>query len=303
MFRLAHVTDPHFRAFAGITLGDFVGKRAIGAANLLVNRSRKHDMGLLAALREDLKTREIDHLAITGDVGNLSLEAEWQEGRRWIEAYGGAPEAVTVIPGNHDTYVAEAVASHAFERIFAPYQTGELRQGSFPYPFVRLRKQVALFAINTCVPTGDLGAWGEIGKEQLARLETLMAAPELSGMVRVVLLHHPPVVHRPPEHRNLRDRSDLVALLARTGAELVLHGHDHRDEMATLPGPGASLIPVVGAGSASYVGPVGRSRFNVYEIADRSITAVTYAHHEASGRYVEARRVRLPVDPSTANVH
>ena len=52
MFRLAHVTDPHFRSFAGARPGAFLGKRAIGALNLVVNRRRKHRMELLEELGE-----------------------------------------------------------------------------------------------------------------------------------------------------------------------------------------------------------------------------------------------------------
>ncbi len=71
----------------------------------------------------------------------------------------------------------------------------------------------------------------------------------------------------------------------------MLHGHDHRDFWNELPGPGGSRIPVVGAGSASYAGgPSKRARYNVYEIEGAGITAITYAHDAASGRFVEARR-------------
>ena len=67
------------------------------------------------------------------------------------------------------------------------------------------------------------------------------------------------------EYRNLKDRAALAAVLARVGADLVLHGHDHADERATLEGPGGAKIPVVGAGSASYAGaPDRRSRYNIY---------------------------------------
>ena len=51
MFLLAHVTDPHFRGFAGASPADFMNKRALGTLNLLVNRTRKHKMELLEALR------------------------------------------------------------------------------------------------------------------------------------------------------------------------------------------------------------------------------------------------------------
>jgi 3',5'-cyclic AMP phosphodiesterase CpdA len=297
LFRLAHVTDPHFRGFAGARPVDFLGKRAVGAMNLLLRRRRKHRMELLEAVGVDLRSRSVDHLALTGDLANVSLEAEWEAAERWLEAYGAGPDAVTVIPGNHDAYVPEVVQSRAFERRFARYQTSDLkgdRPDGVTYPFVRLRGEVALIGVTTSVATGDLGAWGEVGADQLGRLEAVLASPEVASRVRVVLLHHPPVVHRPPENRNLRDRAALVALLARAGADLVLHGHDHRDEQVRLPGPGGATIPVVGAGSASYAGRAERrSRYNVYEIEGRSIVMLTYAHDEGLDGYREVRRERL----------
>jgi 3',5'-cyclic AMP phosphodiesterase CpdA len=102
------------------------------------------------------------------------------------------------------------------------------------------------------------------------------------------------VQQKGPEQRNLRDRGALVELLARTGADLVLHGHDHRDERATLAGPGGKPIPVVGAGSASYAGSAAnRSRYNVYEIDGPAITAITYSHDQASDRFIEVKREAL----------
>jgi 3',5'-cyclic AMP phosphodiesterase CpdA len=185
------------------------------------------------------------------------------------------------------------VRSGAFERRFGRYQSSDLPAGD-SYPFVRLRGPLALIGVTTAVATGDLGAWGEIGAAQLSRLEAVLGAPEVAARVRVILLHHPPVVHRPPEHRNLRDREALVSLLARTGADLVLHGHDHRDEQVRLAGPGGAHIPVVGAGSASYAGgPERRSRYNVYEIEGRSIVMVTYVHDEERDAYRELRREPL----------
>lgn len=294
MFRIAHVTDPHFRSFEGARVQDFFNKRAVGTANLLLYRRRKHKMELLAALGEELRVHKPDHLVLTGDLANVALQAEWREALRWLEAFAGPPAAVTVIPGNHDTYIEEVVRSGLFERMFAPYQSADLRADGHTYPFVRLRGECAFFGVNTCVPTNDLGGWGEIGAAQRARLEALLGAPGVAGRLRIVLVHHPPVMQRGGESRNLRDRAPLVDLLRRAGADLVLHGHDHRDERATIEGPAGARIPVVGAGSASYAGSAERrSRFNVYEIDARRVTAVTWAHDEATGRYREARREAL----------
>ena len=50
MFRLAQVSDPHFQGLHRLTLRDCVGKRLLGAFNLLVRRRHKHSMALLRAL-------------------------------------------------------------------------------------------------------------------------------------------------------------------------------------------------------------------------------------------------------------
>jgi 3',5'-cyclic AMP phosphodiesterase CpdA len=291
MFRLAQVSDPHFQSFRDVKLRDLLGKRAIGGLNLLLRRRHKHSMALLHALLDDLRGRSVDHLALTGDLCNIALESEWSAALRWIGGSQLSSEQVTVIPGNHDAYVPKVVADGVFERMFAAYQTAQMRVDQAVYPFVRLRGEVALLCVSTAVPTGDLGAWGKLGEVQLARLESLLAAPEVRSRRRVLLIHHPPLVHRPGEDRNLRDRQELQALLARTGVDLVLHGHDHRDFFAQLPGPGGTTIPVVGAGSASYNGGADRrSRYHIFEIDSTTIDVITYAHDEASGKFVEAGR-------------
>jgi 3',5'-cyclic AMP phosphodiesterase CpdA len=158
-----------------------------------------------------------------------------------------------------------------------------------------LRGPLALIGVNSCVATGDLGAWGEVGVEQLARLESVLGHAEVARRIRVVLIHHPPVMHKGGEARNLKDRDALAAVLARAGADIVLHGHDHRDERADLAGPGGRRIPIIGAGSASYAGgPEKRARYNIYELDESGrITLVTRAHDEETDRFKEVRRESL----------
>ncbi|HEY5449512.1 MAG TPA: metallophosphoesterase [Polyangia bacterium] len=297
MFLLAHVTDPHFRgSLAGVGPTDFMNKRALGALNLIVNRRRKHKMELLDALRLDLRAQAPDHLALTGDLANVSLPGEWRAALAWIDTCGLEPAAISVIPGNHDAYIPAVVASRAFEKAFAAYMTDDLSRGGerADYPYVQIRDRIAFVGVSSSVATGDSGAWGRVGDEQLARVEAALRAPELAGKVRVVLIHHPPVRQKHGEERNLRDRAALVATLARVGADLVLHGHDHQDEHTELAGPGGKAIPVIGGGSASYTGsPDKRSRYNLFEIEDRRITLITRAHDEASDAFKEVRRERL----------
>ncbi len=56
-------------------------------------------------------------------------------------------------------------------------------------------------------------------------------------------------------------------MLARCGAELVLHGHRHRTRIGELPGPRVA-IPVVGARSSTDIGQQEekRAQYHLYRI-------------------------------------
>jgi 3',5'-cyclic AMP phosphodiesterase CpdA len=86
---------------------------------------------------------------------------------------------------------------------------------------------------------------------------------------RVVLIHHPP---QSPLWRYLRRLIDAPALrrvLAEQGAELLLHGHDHRSSLVWLDGPNGTKIPAVGVPSASAAaahGDEGTAAYHLFKI-------------------------------------
>jgi 3',5'-cyclic AMP phosphodiesterase CpdA len=248
MFVLAHVSDLHMAARP--RLSELAGKRGLGFINWQRKRKYVHRPEVLEAITQDLKASAPDHIAVTGDLINLSLADEYKRARAWLEALGPASE-VTVVPGNHDVYVRGAERSPT--AYWGAYMRGD--DGAEGFPFVRRRSNAALIALSTGVPTGPFMATGRLGRRQLAGLGEVLQ--QTRGLFRIVLLHHPP---RSPLKRYLRrltDAADLRAVLARHGAELVLHGHDHRRELTWLAGPGGARIPALGAPSASAAAPHG----------------------------------------------
>ena len=116
-FLLAHLSDAHIGPVPRPRLRELLGKRATGYANWLHKRARQHDMGLLARLVDDLKAQKPDHVAMTGDIVNIGLEAEIALARQWLDKLG-APGEVSFSPGNHDAYVPGAMP--ALAKAFAP---------------------------------------------------------------------------------------------------------------------------------------------------------------------------------------
>jgi 3',5'-cyclic AMP phosphodiesterase CpdA len=200
---------------------------------------------VIEALTRDLKASAPDHIAVTGDLINFSVPAEYVRVQAWLNELG-SPSDVTVIPGNHDIYVPGAKRWPV--KYWGEYMRGDDGAGSGTFPFLRRRGAVALIALSSALPTGPFMATGSLGAQQLARFAA--ALEETRNLFRVVLIHHPP--KSPPSRylRRLTDGVEFCRVLAAKGAELVLHGHDHRRSLIWLDGP-RQTIPVVGAPSAS----------------------------------------------------
>jgi 3',5'-cyclic AMP phosphodiesterase CpdA len=281
---IAHFSDVHALSLGGVSPLAFLSKRLAGGLNLLLKRRHRHPVQLFEALIQDLNRVRPDHVIVTGDLTNLSLEPEFALARRTLDGLALGPGEVTVVPGNHDAYVWGAWLRHAFERAFVPYL---LSDGALTprYPLERLRGPLAVIGVSTAVPSPVPFADGRIGVRQLAAVEA--ALQRHAGRFRVLALHHPPVQNRHAFLRGLRDRGPLQEVLARVGAELVIHGHEHRDLWATVPGP-AGPIPVVGVGSGTYndTRRERRARYNLYRVAAGRLVAVeTRSHDPASGRF------------------
>jgi 3',5'-cyclic AMP phosphodiesterase CpdA len=260
MFVLPPLTDLHMALRPRPS--ELAGKRALGSINWHRKRKFVHRPEVLDAITRDVKEQMADHIVVTGDLVNLSLPAEYQRARTWLNALG-TPHDVTVIPGNHDVYIRAAVPSPA--AFWGDYMRGD--GGSDGFPFVRRRANVALIALSTGVPTGPFMATGRLGAQQLSRFAQMLDATR--GLFRVVLIHHPPLSAPRRYMRRLIDAPDLRGVLAEHGAELLIHGHDHERAVVRLDGPRGTKIPAVGAPSASARGPHGHENaggYNIYRI-------------------------------------
>lgn len=281
---LAHISDLHALRLDGVRPLDFLShKRLGGAANLLTRRRDKHPLRLFSALVDDLNRVRPDHVVVTGDLVNLSLPSEFDEARAQLDRLALGPEGVTVIPGNHDVYTRGAARHREFERALAPYACSDGEREPC-FPLLRLRDGLAIIGLSTARPSPVPFADGRLGPAQLARAEELLARH--ADRFRLLLLHHPPVDNRHAFLRGLRDRAALQAMLSRVGAELVLHGHEHRDLVAELPGP-SGPIPVLGIGSGTYDDPrrERRARYRLIHVEGRAFTVETRVHDPASGRF------------------
>src|ERR1700730_13376014 len=100
MFVLAHLSDPHLAPLPKPRWFELVGKRATGYLNWRRKRHLVHRSDVLARIVADLKAQAPDHIAVTGDLVNIALAAEFAPAAHFLATLG-APHDVTLVPGNH----------------------------------------------------------------------------------------------------------------------------------------------------------------------------------------------------------
>lgn len=280
---LAHLSDPHLGGFAAPGLRHLLNKRGIGYVNWRLNRSKSWDADRLQQVVAAIHSLRPDHIAVTGDLVNVGLPDEIERAARWLASLGD-PSRVTAVPGNHDAYVETAV--DLFKRDWAAFMRGDEIPAEVSFPFVRRLGDVAVMGLSTAVATPPFMATGQLGRQQADRAEAALAALGRAGLFRVVLIHHPPAVVPTSRPRRLIDGQRLDDLLARAGAELVLHGHNHRATVHMMTTP-SGAIPIVGATSASGLyrhGRDGEAGFNLIRIERvASSFACRLTHYAWSG--------------------
>ncbi|RTL76596.1 MAG: metallophosphoesterase [Bradyrhizobiaceae bacterium] len=250
-FTLAHLSDPHLGPMPPARLTELLGKRAIGYANWKRRRHMIHRRDVLAQLVADLHAQNPDHIAVTGDLVNVALPAEFTQARAWLESIGPVHD-VSLVPGNHDTYAR--VARGQFALSWADYMRGD-DATEVGFPYLRRRGPLALIGLTTAVPSAPFMATGRIGRAQLAALDSLLAKLKNEPLCRVVLVHHPLRSARGRWSARLTDSPALIDILTRHGVDLVLHGHDHRHATVWLQGQRSRFASIgVPSASASFGG-------------------------------------------------
>lgn len=269
-----HISDAHVFSARSLRPRFLLDKRLLGALNALLRRGRLHAFDVTLAALDVVRRTRPDHLLVTGDITTLGAEAEFRRFRAALEDLPLPAEQITVLPGNHDAYVPSVVMGRLFERVFAPYLGPDAEFRAFEWPVVRLRGPLAVVGCCTARPCLPPLAVGTLGAQQLARLEAVLADPRLAKRCRVVGLHHPPQPGAGHWHNRLTDAAAFREILARQGAELVLHGHLHRRLSTELPGP-RDPVAVRGVASVSvYAGPPGRlGQLYLFRVRGREVVA------------------------------
>jgi 3',5'-cyclic-AMP phosphodiesterase len=185
---------------------------------------------------------------VSGDLTTDGFKAEYDAARAYLSQIDC--ENMIIVPGNHDS---RNVGYVHFEELFGP-RSCELHKDG-----------VSIIAVDSSEPDLD---HGQIGRNRYRHIEEQFSRP---ADLRVFVLHHHliPVPGTGRERNVVYDAGDLLEVLLRARAHLVLCGHKHVPYAWKLED-----LFVVTAGTVSSLRLRGHTRpcYNIVEVESDRVT-------------------------------
>lgn len=273
--KIVHLTDLHVQTPP--RLPDLYGKRLMGSVNLFVlGRHRKFSRTVQQAAVEATLREAPDAVVITGDLTAQALDAEFTEARALLDPLLQRLPVV-LLPGNHDTYVAEPAPGARMRAHFGPWMGGSA-------PHLHRLGEVGFLWVETC--RAHLLSSGHTPVAQLPQALALL--DQDPPPFTFLCLHYPLRSRRGepygPAGRALSNARQVEAelLMKTTRIGAVLHGHEHHGYQTTVQtaaGPRPSLNP----GSSGYAWLPRQDRtahLNVYTVEGAALQEVRRLHYD-----------------------
>ena len=185
-------------------------------------------------------------VVITGDtVDNANEDNAYKKALSILDPLTRAGFRILAVPGNHD-YGTGAVGDRKFVKLFKEAYFGDV---STSYPKLDIFEDAAFIGLDSMAATfnwlDNLGADGELGKQQLSALGEMLSSDRLTGLKKVVYLHHHPFDGKGRAHM-LKDYKKFKQVIENR-IDCLLFGHNHDGNQY----PDVWGIPICFDGSSS----------------------------------------------------
>ncbi len=211
-FSLIHLSDPHF--------------------------GRDANLGQLDAIEQLVPDLEPRLIVVAGDLTQRARHGEFQAARAWMRELGRTAP-VAVIPGNHDVQwwwrpllpFGSGAKYGKYRRYFGPVLSPHL---ALPEAVVVGTLTSHGVAWGSLTPRlRDLAVKGHLPKKEVERARQLFERAT-DEQVRILLLHHNVLRGELSRRMGLARWKQAQRRIVASGADVVLCGHDHQEQVDTL---------------------------------------------------------------------
>ena len=264
---ISHISDLHIPITKSPKYSELFNKRIIGYINHHSKRKNLHKKENLKLVIEDIHSKKTKHTLITGDLVNLSLESEFINASNFLnESF--PQNNYSIVPGNHDAYV-----KIDYKKSLRHFEVGQdkinLQTSNSPFPFLKIIDRIAIIGFSTAIQSPPFMCWGKISKEQIELFDQLLDSIDQNDYFKIIMLHHPLHQFGWMNMKGLLNKDNIVDKILNRGANLIIHGHLHR-EVINFIEYNKTSIPCIGAPSSSRIidGALSYLQYHIRKIDD-----------------------------------
>lgn len=246
---IIHISDLHFHRYPKNFL-EWKSKRFLGIANLIFRRARQFPLHRSIKLVDQISKIKWDHLVISGDITQLSLESEFFLAREILDPLLGDKSKVTIIPGNHDRYVLQNFSTDLFMKYFGEFF------GSSEIHFRKLHSRWVVIGWDSVHPNDWLSAAGTVRVSTIRDTEKIIR--NFPKNTRFIIVNHYPLTF--PDGWKFDQFHELYNLfpvkkwiLSHPQIRIYLHGHIHKNWVHNIHRESNLELLLVNSASSSAV--------------------------------------------------
>ena len=233
-------------------------------ANLIFRRASQFPFHRSKKLVDQISEMKWDHLVISGDITQLSLESEFFLARETLDPLLKDKSRVTIIPGNHDRYVLQNFSTDLFMKYFGEFF------GSSEIHFRKLKSRWVIIGWDSVHPNDWLSAAGTVRVSTIRATEKIIKS--FPKNTRFIIVNHYPLTF--PDGWNLDHSHELYNLLpvqkwvlSHPQIRIYLHGHIHKNWIHKIPRESDLELLLVNSASSNAVPYKGqKSSFHKIEL-------------------------------------
>ena len=265
---IIHISDLHFHKYPKKFL-EWKSKRFFGIANLIFCRARQFPLSRSKRLVDQISKMSWDHLVISGDITQLSLESEFFLARETLEPLLKDKSRVTIIPGNHDRYVLQNYSTDLFKKYFGEFF------GSSEIHFRKLKSGWVVVGWDSVHPNDWLTAAGTVRRSTIRATEDIIKS--FPKNTRFIIVNHYPLTFPTGwKFDQFHELYNLVPvrkwILSQPQIRIYLHGHIHMNWVHNIrrySDPELILVNSASSSSIPYKGQ--RSSFHQIELEEDNL--------------------------------
>ncbi|MDQ6611702.1 MAG: metallophosphoesterase [Gemmatimonadota bacterium] len=252
----------------------------------------------ITALEAFVATQEFNAIVVSGDVSQRARAREFRKARDFLARLRNVAPLL-VVPGNHDTawwfgvlnIGVPALIHFGYRKYISPVLEPTLQVPGITVVGLNSSPGIQLHTLTK--RPRDLSVRGALKDSQLADAQTRFSGAPPRDL-KVLAVHHNIVPGQLSQRWGLTRHEEMLDLIAASGADIVLSGHDHQEKAELVQRPRGNFLASTAGTLSNRSRGARESSFMIVEASATTIAVTPWMYSSKTGTFEPAESVAAP---------